>query len=253
MFFLVCRRIYDEARPILHQVNSLYIKGKGNLQHYLFDLSTSFSTHRGIILPASSPRIISIPINLVFSFDHLHTTGSNNGSSELQISRNFNAIIQSMPPLHFRKLNILIRQARQTYIADYVPLLRALITLPPVHFGAVTIEVNTPLTSSERDILASIAADLTAALHKSPPRSNHVISAFVAFEKAKLRVQQAKDQVEACCYTIHPELEQLRSFILDDVVRASVRYNTPLWTADREFYIDDEDIKGRAWEEHDLR
>lgn len=135
--FRVCRRIYDEARPILHQVNGLYIDGKCSIQHYLFDLSTSFFTHRGIILPTSSQRIISIPINLVFSFDHLHTTGSNSGSSELQIFRHFGAAIQSMPPLHFRKLNILIRQSRQTYIADYVPLLRALITLPPVQFSTL--------------------------------------------------------------------------------------------------------------------
>jgi len=244
--------MYDEARPILHQVNSLYIDGKGNVQDYLFDLSTSFYTHRSIMLPTTSPRIISIPINLIFSFDHFHTTGSNNGSSELQIFRTFSAAIQSMPALHFRKLNILIRQARQTYIADYVPLLRAFFTLPPVHFGNVTIEVSTPPTSSEEDILASIATDLTAALHEPPSPINHVVSAFAAFKKAKLRVQQAMNKGEACCYTIHPELEQLRSFILDDVLRASVEYYTPLWNVDRELYAEDEDIEARAWEEHDL-
>lgn len=114
------------------------------------------------------------------------------------------------------------------------------------------IEVNTSLTSSERDILAAIGTDLTAALHKPPSSGNHIVSAFDAFKKAKLRVQQAIDIGEACCYTLHPELEQLRSFILDDVLRASVRYKTPLRDVDSECHIDDEDTKGRAWEEHDL-
>jgi len=146
-----------------------------------------------------------------------------------------------MPQLHIRKLNILIRQSRHARIADYVPLLRALKTLPAVHFGTVTIEVNTPLTLSETDVIAAICTDLTAALHTARLPTDNVISAFDAFKNARSRVQQAINNHELCCYTVNLELEQLRNFIQDDVLRASRQYSRKLLTIDREPPLDDED------------
>ena len=217
--FRVCRRIYDEARPILSQVNSLHIDGKGNTQHYLGDLSQALCTHRGIADPASFPGSILIPINLVFSFAIHDASISSTSPSEPQVLKSFATTLHQLHPLHFQTLSITILQSRHIQIADYIPLLRALSNLPPVTLGCVTIDLSRthPTTAADRDVLAAVATHLTTALHAPPPldQRTSVISAFDTFRAARARVQKAAENGEECYYTTKPELERLRNFLLD--------------------------------------
>lgn len=242
--FQVCRRVYDEARPILHEVNNLYIDGKSNVQHYLFDLSTSFSTHRGIVLPSPFPSNISIPINLVFSFDHVNNASSYKEIYVLQTMKNLNAALRFMPQLYIYKLNIIIHQSRHIQITNYIPLLHALTRLPAVVAGTVTIELSALSTTSEIEVVAAIATDLTTALHAPPVPAHHGISAFEAFGKARARVRQAMKSNETCCYASSLESETLQNYLLDLELRG---YETQYW----ENMMYDE-AEARAREEYEM-
>ena len=213
-FLATCRRIYDEARPVLQQCNALWFDAKSWPYNILRRIAVSLSLHRGIRL---STLIATPPVLLACAF--VFNLNSRSSHSPLQLFKRFHhAISGTTMHLQIRRLKVMIKLWCHLLIADYVPLLRGFENINGVKSCDINIIIGERMdsTEAENNVLRIIGEELqAAALGVRPSSPTLAVNSFPR-AKAAAAAAAATEALDAKnFYSQNPDIVTFRESLLD--------------------------------------
>jgi len=213
-FLATCRRLYDEARPVLQQCNALWFDAKSWPYNILRRIAVSLSLHRGIRL---STLIATPPVLLACAF--VFNLNSRSSHSPLQLFKRFHhAISGTTMHLQIRRLKIMIKLWCHLIIADYVPLLRALENINGVNSCDINIILGESMdsTEAENNILRILGEELQAAALGTRPTTPSLATNSFPRAKAAAAAAAAIEALDAKnFYSQSPDIVTFRESLLD--------------------------------------